>query len=208
MNSAKKKLRQIIYERLKKLDPQIKDQWGSAILESLQALELWQKADVVLLYLAMANEINTQPIIELAYSQNKKVAVPMLSKGHMEFRYFTAKTPLYAHSPFGILQPGLESPCFDPAALKPEENCLVIVPGLAFYHDGRRLGRGGGYYDRFLASIESYERPRFFALALAYQLQLHEAIPFNEHDRRVDGVLTEKGFDSQGAFRTAVSSES
>ena len=74
-----------------------------------------------------------------------------------------------------------------PEALEhPEGLDLVLVPGLAFTADGARLGRGKGYYDTYLAKCG----PRTKTLALAFKEQVLEGVPMEEHDRRVDQVVT------------------
>lgn len=79
---------------------------------------------------------------------------------------------------------------FDLAPVVPPEAVdLFLVPGLAFTPDGRRLGRGGGYYDRLLArrAIGST------AIGICFAVQLLESLPTEPHDQRVDAVITEHG---------------
>ena len=73
--------------------------------------------------------------------------------------------------------------------VEPSEIGLILVPGLAFTRKGARLGRGGGYYDRFLAQL-----PRETTkLGICFDLQLVDSLPSEPHDERVDGVITESG---------------
>ncbi len=69
----------------------------------------------------------------------------------------------------------------------PAEIDLVLVPGVAFDPQGRRIGQGKGYYDRFLATLES----RTKLVALAYQCQIFSSIPTDPHDFPIDIVVTE-----------------
>jgi 5-formyltetrahydrofolate cyclo-ligase len=62
---------------------------------------------------------------------------------------------------------------------------LVVVPGLAFTRQGDRLGRGAGYYDRFLTALP----PRVATIALAFACQMREQLPVEPHDRRVGAVF-------------------
>ncbi|GLH01773.1 5-formyltetrahydrofolate cyclo-ligase [Gryllus bimaculatus] len=68
---------------------------------------------------------------------------------------------------------------------------VVLMPGQAFTADGRRLGRGKGYYDRFLARCRSELRPPPATLALAFRQQLLPDLPTTRRDARVDAVLYE-----------------
>jgi 5-formyltetrahydrofolate cyclo-ligase len=70
----------------------------------------------------------------------------------------------------------------------PEQIDLVLVPGLAFSKDRHRLGRGGGFFDRLLAG----RAKNAFKLAICFSFQLVDAIPTEEHDVKVDAVVTEK----------------
>ena len=78
--------------------------------------------------------------------------------------------------------------------LEPKDGCekvnwpeaCVLVPGIAFDEKGRRLGKGGGYYDKFFA-----EEPDHGTIALAYEFQIADEIPAEEHDQPVEHIVTE-----------------
>ena len=86
------------------------------------------------------------------------------------------------HGPYGIRQPKEKSK--KPVGLKSIN--LVIVPGIAFSHDGQRLGRGGGYFDRFLKKLPK----KTLKVGLAFDFQIVKDIPFFPHDIPVDLVLS------------------
>jgi 5-formyltetrahydrofolate cyclo-ligase len=71
---------------------------------------------------------------------------------------------------------------------------LFLVPGLAFTRDGRRLGRGGGYYDRLLARRNHGS----VALGVCFSIQLVDAMPTEIHDQHMDAVITERGVAPAG----------
>lgn len=72
--------------------------------------------------------------------------------------------------------------------LEPASIDVVIIPGSVFDRQGGRLGYGGGYYDRFLAQAA----PQALRVALAYELQLVDAIKLQPHDQLMDWLVTEK----------------
>ena len=85
---------------------------------------------------------------------------------------------------------GFREPVFDPAhVIPPDEFDLVLVPGAAFTADGQRLGRGGGFYDKLLATPGF----RAFKIGICFDYQLVPAVPLESHDQRVDRVATESG---------------
>ena len=80
---------------------------------------------------------------------------------------------------YGIPEPPEDAEILDPRAFG-----LILVPGVAFSPEGRRLGRGGGYYDRYLADT------RGLKVALARDLQLTPHLPAGPHDIDVDLIIT------------------
>nr|MCR5293578.1 5-formyltetrahydrofolate cyclo-ligase [Lachnospiraceae bacterium] len=113
------------------------------------------------------------------------VAVPRVLGKDMVFVRIRELSGL-KRSRFGILEPEDLSNTLDAAAYG-REWTLDLVPGLAFDRELNRVGYGGGYYDRFMASF-----PRTFHLALAFHFQLLEACPHEPFDVRPRALLTEK----------------
>ena len=85
---------------------------------------------------------------------------------------------------YGIPEP---RPGLPPAS--PESIDLIVVPGSAFGRSGDRMGYGGGFYDAFLPRLRA-DTPR---IALAFELQLVDDVPQEDHDLRIDVVVTERG---------------
>jgi 5-formyltetrahydrofolate cyclo-ligase len=92
----------------------------------------------------------------------------------------------YSASAFNVGAFGVREPVGGAAVSSPD---LVIVPGLAFDPTGARLGRGKGYYDRWLG-----ENPEAKTLGVCFSCQILEKIPAEPHDARVGAILTEEGF--------------
>lgn len=142
----KEALRKQGIQRLKALEqtPEIKQAKEAVIYEKLFASPLWQEASSIGVVLSMGHEFNTQPIIEQAFAEHKRVAVPkVFPERQMKFIKITADTP-YATSSMGIREPVTEEEC------PKNEMDLLLVPGVVFSKKGYRIGFGGGYYDRYL----------------------------------------------------------
>ena len=95
-------------------------------------------------------------------------------------RFYACRPDALVFGAFGILEPQGERPC--PAG----EIDLVVCPGVAFTADGRRLGRGRGYYDRYLG-VPAF---RGFRVGVCYAHQLVDDLPVEPHDVRMDRVIT------------------
>lgn len=149
------------------------------ILEKLLQREEYRQAACVYCYIDFRNEVKTKPIIRRALSDGKKVAVPRVENGKMEFYYFEGYDKLQLGA-YGVLEPV-------GGVLADDLDALLIMPGVAFDRENHRIGYGGGYYDRYL------ERPnQHVKVALAYQFQIFQQIPFEAFDIRPDLILTEE----------------
>ena len=69
---------------------------------------------------------------------------------------------------------------------------FIIIPGIGFSREGKRLGRGGGYYDRYLA--RSLKEKKIIKIGIAYSFQKLKKIPINKYDIKLDHIVTEEKF--------------
>ncbi len=159
---------------------------SEAIAAYFCAWPKYRAAKVVMFYLPMADEPQTSALIEDAWREGKIVAVPLMGEvyGVMEAAVLDGWDGLVT----GRL--GLKMP--DPAKTRridPVDIDLVVVPGVVFDVAGRRVGMGAGYYDRFLPQAASACR-----MGLAWSAQIVPEVPAEEHDVRMEYLLTETGF--------------
>ena len=160
---------------------------GAGMAKVLFALPAWQSADTVLCFAALPDEPDTDAILRRALAEGKRLLLPrVLSKTEMDWVEITALTQLVPGH-FGIAEPPADLPPTDPAALP--GRLLALVPCMAAGQDGTRLGRGGGYYDRFLAHYTG-EKLLLCPAALVLPALPRERwdIPFLPQE-----ILTEKG---------------
>ena len=154
------------------------------IYSKLLALKVFQKAKIVLFYCSFKGEVNTFPMIEKAIALNKQVAVPLIIKETRQIiAMLIASTKELISGSYGVPEPRYDAA----KKISSEDLDLVVVPGVAFDKANNRLGRGAGYYDRFLSQLPSTVP----SIGLAYDFQLVPVIPGIEpHDRPVALVLS------------------
>lgn len=141
--------------------------------QRLRATVQWDHAAVVYGFFPLSTEPNwlgSAPIV------GKQIAFPRTEGQRMTF---LVGEKMISRA-YGLIEPE-----GGPPAPPPD---LILVPGLAFTRDGRRLGRGGGFYDRWLATQSGIP-----TLGICFSCQLVDALPIEMHDVRLDAILTEDG---------------
>lgn len=118
------------------------------ILEQLEETELFQHASCIALYHAIPGEVQTAAFIEKWYL-TKKLLLPLIEGDNLLLIPYTGKESLQS----GIF--GIQEPTYTGITVPENEIDLIIVPGVAFDRQLNRLGRGKGYYDRLLSSIQA-----------------------------------------------------
>ena len=155
---------------------------GSAsIISQLRQHPLWQQAQHVALYAALPDEPNLRTLID-EVATTKQVYLPRVLDGEtMEFFAFAGWQELEQSGNFGIYEPRLEANgAVDPATLD-----LLVIPALAYDQAGYRLGRGKGYYDRYLSRC-----PHASRIGVTFALRPIACLPHDPWDLPVEAVLT------------------
>lgn len=151
-----------------------------AVKDHFCALEEYKKAEVIYAYMDCKHEVETRDLIKKAWEDGKKVAVPKVKGERMEFFYIQSLETDLEDGYFGIREPKEVHPAFD-------EEALLLMPGVAFDEERHRVGYGGGFYDRFLE-----EHPKMTTVALAFEFQVKEQVPFEVFDIRPQKIVTER----------------
>lgn len=148
-----------------------------ALTEKFLSTDAYRQAKTIYGYLSYNQEMRTGPLLAQALKDGKAVAVPKVCGEEMRFILMTDLDAV-AKGYAGIPEPIADGPIAqDPTA-------LVLMPGLAFDRQGRRLGYGGGFYDKFLAAEPNHPK-----IALCYDFQLLSALETDGHDIPVDLVI-------------------
>lgn len=148
---------------------------SEALRSALLATEAWRAARVIYGFIPMSSEPDWQADL---WPPEKILAFPRTEENGL-MRFFCSREfrigPWKAHEPVG-----------DAAAPAPD---LILVPGLAFDSTGHRMGRGGGFYDRWLVGQLGVKK-----IGVCFSCQIVERVPREEHDIRLDALVTEEGF--------------
>jgi 5-formyltetrahydrofolate cyclo-ligase len=164
-----------------------KDELSREIVARCMALPEYQQAKTVLFYLDVRSEVRTRNDLDNALASGKKIVVPYCVDGELELFHLTNPEEL-AIGMYRILEPKAELRTVDAHKVDVKEIDLIIVPGVAFDREGGRTGHGKGYYDKLL----EHARPDTPLVALAFECQLFDKIPMQDHDVFMDKVITEK----------------
>ncbi len=172
--------------KLSKLTLLARKKKSRVILNKLVKLSAYRRARTVCFFVGMPTEVDTCPMIQHAIDHGKRVLLPLVNLETKALKLYEVRDLKsdMRPGPFGILEP-------DPKITKrvsPKKADCVLVPGLAFDLKNRRLGRGAGFYDRFLKKL----RPRTPKIGLAFSFQVVSEVPHEKHDVTLDRVLTEK----------------
>ncbi|MCD8381998.1 MAG: 5-formyltetrahydrofolate cyclo-ligase [Clostridiales bacterium] len=176
----KRRLRETIHALERSLSPETLRESDRQLFRRLMALPQVSGSNVLLLFWGMGREPDTQQLFAPLTAAGKTVLLPRcLPEGEMELRAWQGRERAVRH-PYGMWEPSEACPLFGADSVD-----LVLVPALCYDRAGFRLGRGGGFYDRFLARCTG------FSVGLCRQEFLQDRVPRENHDLCVDLVLTE-----------------
>ena len=156
------------------------------IREMLQKELCYREADMVLVYMDYRSEVMTSALVEELFLSGKKVFAPRV-KGFDILFYEIHSLEDLEEGYQGIREPVEKQEMLLSEAELSEKNCLVLVPGVVFDRKLSRMGYGKGFYDRFLEKYGEY----VFSAGLAFSCQIAKQVPTEQHDRRLDLIVTE-----------------
>lgn len=177
---TKEQIRSKILDKLKTQKEDTRDRKSRLIKEKLLRTKVFKKAKIIMFYIAFRGEVDTQEMIKAAQKLGKIVTVPVCEEDRITLRPCILDSHAKLRKgPYGVWEPA-ERKC---ARLNNLD--LVIVPGVAFDKKGGRLGRGKGFYDRFLETLPTHT----VSIGLAFHFQILPKVPAHKHDVNVKKVL-------------------
>ena len=171
---AKNKMRELLVQKRRVMPTSERQMYSQQILEQLEQMTCFRDAKTVLLYYPIQNEVDVLPLVK-KYKHEKTLLFPATHRRSMTVHPYAGNEHMH-RGKFGIPEPTT------PAYTGPID--LVIVPAVAFDAKGRRLGRGGGYYDRFIKKLT-----HTVLVGVGYDFQLVDEVPAARHDQRVHRIV-------------------
>jgi 5-formyltetrahydrofolate cyclo-ligase len=187
MDQSKAEWRKKALGWLKEQSCQEREKRSEKIWAKFFPLPEYCKSGTICFFSSLPEEVNTLPAIRRAYSDGKRVILPKAETApepHLDCYEVHDVPRQLKPGKFGILEP-------DPSKSKKidisEIDC-VLVPGLLFDKALARLGRGKGYYDKFLSALSL----KTVKIGVAFSFQIVQSLPIEAHDQNMDDVLTDK----------------
>ena len=183
MQQTKEELRHLILQRRSKLPRTDHSAKSKQIIKRLFLLDEFQKATTILFYVSYGSEVDTHQLIQQSLSLGKTVIVPKSDTAQTSLLLSQLKTwEDLEKGAYSILEP--KQSAFIP--IQPDVLELILVPGIVFDMYGYRIGHGKGYYDKLLS------KTNITCIGLAFEIQIVDKIPIEEHDEKIDIIITEE----------------
>jgi 5-formyltetrahydrofolate cyclo-ligase len=182
----KRALRSAVLAARAALSPEARAAASRAIAARVAALPEVARARIVALYAPLGAEVDALALAALL--DPAQIAYPRCAAGARRLEFARCDPEALVAGPVGAREPPAACAAVPLAGID-----VVVVPGVAFGRDGRRLGRGGGHYDATLAALPHARR-----VGVAFEVQLVDTVPHEVHDARLDLLATEArllGFD-------------
>ncbi|MGB0936734.1 MAG: 5-formyltetrahydrofolate cyclo-ligase [Colwellia sp.] len=183
---SRRQIRAIVREKRNALNSNQAIEFSALLEKRLTSLETVTQAKHIAIYLANDGELDPIPFINWCLKQNKKVYLPVIhpfSKGNLLFLHFDNTTPMTKNR-YGISEPKLDVTKVCPV----EQLDIIFTPLVAFDKNGERLGMGGGFYDRTLATCQ--DNKGISIIGLAHDCQEVENLPVECWDIPLPAIVT------------------
>ena len=174
LHRAKQRIRELLIQKRRMMSAEERTTQSALILSQLEKMTVFQEAKTVLLYYPKNNEVDVLPLFK-RYKRDKVLLLPVTHRRGMTANPYEGNDKMH-RGKVGIPEP--TTPPYE------GEIDLIIVPAVAFDKQGNRLGRGGGYYDRFLK-----KQSHATFIGVGYDFQLVDEVPVRQHDQKMHRII-------------------
>lgn len=194
--ALKRTMRTEAKRRLAALGETAAQKASDAACQALQDSELWQNSAIVAGFIPLSpahgREVDLKPLLTKGLKDGKVICLPRTEWAGKtmelaQIRSFEIGKDLRERA-MGLIEPNEGCPAWSLGRLS-----LVLVPGLAFDNRGRRLGRGGGFYDRWIGAGPNRGERAPVYVGVCFGTQIVDEVPIEAHDSTVNFLLTESG---------------
>ena len=197
MKALKQEIRAEYKKKRREIPADLKQKYDCAIRKRIEGLPCYRRAECLLCYVSLPDEVDTFRLIENALAAGKMVCVPVsLEETHTVDFYQIHSLDELEPGTYGVLEPV-------PGRAKKitvfPRPAVCVVPGLVFDKEGYRLGYGKGYYDRFLQKFGGVK------IGVCYRELMVDLLPHGYYDRPVSWLVCEDGEVQTVLFRSHLS---
>ena len=178
IKEEKKRLRNKIRQLKQEISLEEKMSRSQLIWKNLEGSDFFKNSDVIVFYWSMDDEVHTHEFIK-KWAGQKTILLPCVKGDDLELKSFAGMPSMQPGALFGIPEP------IGPAFELFSSIDLLIIPGVAFDKQCNRMGRGKAYYDKLLKTTTAMKA------GVCFDFQLFDKVPVEEHDIRMDTVITE-----------------
>ena len=176
-------------------DLPLMEQIAKSVVTSVTNSDEYKNATMILGFMPMNDEVDIVPLMKQALKDKKKVAVPKMAKSGNDMDFYLIDDfdgDFTSDNKYNIREPSENCTKLSPDQIP--SDALIFVPGLVFNLEGARLGRGKGYYDKYLARVP--DRDKRIVCGVCFTICVTKAVPIEKNDVRVNYLLNEYGFIS------------
>jgi 5-formyltetrahydrofolate cyclo-ligase len=196
--SIKAGLRKKLTTQLDSISLQNREKASSMATQVFMGHELWNQTSALFSYWPMDHELSPLPLYQLGLMEQKQIGLVRIEDSvnrKLGFYWWNGNDDSLIQHPYGIKEPDpIQCPQITPAEIETIKGFVIcLVPGLAFDTQGNRLGRGAGYYDRWISSVRQNmldNKRRILFLGFCFDEQIIESVPTDSWDQPMDGLLT------------------
>lgn len=174
-------------------DLPLMEQIAKSVVTSVTNSDEYKNATMILGFMPMNDEVDIVPLMKQALKDKKKVAVPKMAKSGNDMDFYLIDDfdgDFTSDNKYNIREPSENCTKLSPDQIP--SDALIFVPGLVFNLEGARLGRGKGYYDKYLARVPDCDKR--IVCGVCFTICVTKAVPIEKNDVRVNYLLNEYGF--------------
>ena len=191
----KKEFRKKIKSHLSQLEENYFIQKSDEVCKNILSWKIYQNAKTILFYMPLKTEPNIFKIIEDSFSQKKECYIPKITD-EITMKFFLVEKEKSILEQveagfYGILEPKENLPQLKIETLPKKENILILIPAMAFDKNKNRIGKGKGFYDRFLSKIFENYQENITLAGISFDCFIYDKIPTEKNDMKVDFIISD-----------------